>query len=61
MKERKVGEEITLVVKMATSDSCLGCVFAVRKGGCCMPHFYGSCCARSRSDGKNVIFVEKEK
>ena len=61
MREYKVGEEITLVVKEATSDSCLGCVFTVRKEGCCMPHFYGSCCARSRSDHKNVIFVEKGK
>jgi len=60
MKEYKVGEQIVLVVEEASNDDCLGCVFTVKNGGCCEPQVYGSCCARNRSDGKNVIFVEKK-
>lgn len=61
MKEYKVGEEIVIEVKEAPNNDCFGCIFTVRNGACCEPEVYGSCCARSRSDHKNVIFVEKGK
>ena len=51
MKEYKVGEQITLAVKENIFNDpnhpCKGCFF------------FGVC--YSRSDGKNVIFVEKGK
>ena len=62
MKEYKVGEEITLVVKESNFDNpvqpCEGCFFldSPMKGDC-----YPMCEARIRKDGKNAIFVEKGK
>ncbi len=59
MKEYKIGEEITLVVKEVQKGvGCPDCFFFNEGEGClysditCFPHF--------RSDGKNIIFVEKK-
>ena len=68
MKEYKVGEEITLVVKERQNDvedRCKGCIFAY--DDTCYNPTYNSwregfqCEADDRSDHKNVIFVEKGK
>ena len=58
MKEYKVGEEITLVVKEKNTTSCFGCFFNSRLG--CEQTKDALRCWH-RSDGKNVIFVEKGK
>ena len=57
MKEYKVGEQIVLEVKEQAKDvidACEGCFFEPLA---CM----GLCESEERSDGKNVIFVEKGK
>ena len=57
MKEYKVGEEITLVVK-EEPKSCMGCFFFESPiSNIC----WKLCAGDHRSDGKNVIFVEKGK
>ena len=62
MKEYKVGDEITLVVKENTFNDprhpCKGCFFFENsiRSVC-----YLMCNSHCRSDGKNVIFVEKGK
>ena len=60
MREYKVGEEITLVVKEASvvyPFHCKGCFFHELLDDC----FGLNCSSVYRSDGKNVIFVEKGK
>ena len=68
MKEYKVGEEITLVVKERQNDvedPCKGCIFAY--DDTCYNPTYNDwaegflCESTERSDHKNVIFVEKGK
>ena len=64
MKEYKVGEEITLVVRESFLG-CDGCFFS-ENDICHNPSINGwaegfQCEANERSDGKNVIFVEKGK
>lgn len=61
MKEYKVGEEITLEVKESPDEnaSCEGCWFE-ESGECLCPYKMGECLKNWRSDGKNVIFVEKK-
>ena len=63
MKEYKVGEQIVLEVK--EQNGCEGCFFCYNRT-CIIP--IGSeqregllCGVFARSDGKNVIFVEKGK
>ena len=59
MKEYKVGEEITLVVKEAPNRMpCSDCFFIDENGFCIYDSY---CSSNERSDGKNVIFVEKGK
>ena len=62
MREYKVGEEITLVVKESPDEntSCEWCLF-YENGECLRPNKMGECLKNWRSDGKNVIFVEKGK
>ena len=65
MKEYKVGEQITLEVKEAF-EGCEGCFFGDKYDVCHNPTYNGwgegfQCDANNRSDGKNVIFVEKGK
>jgi len=68
MKEYKVGEEITLVVKEQQNDvedPCKGCIFCY-DDTCYNPTYNDwaegfQCEATDRSDGKNVIFIEKRK
>ena len=59
MKEYKVGEEITLVVKEVKGIHCHECFFCDNDNGC--SNSSTECLAVCRSDGKNVIFVEKGK
>jgi len=64
MKEYKVGEQITLEVR-ETFEGCEGCFFGDNKDICHNPTINEwaegfLCDANSRSDGKNVIFVEKK-
>lgn len=57
MKEYKIGEEITLVVK-EEPKSCMGCFyFKSPMSNIC----WKLCTDCYRSDHKNVIFVEKGK
>ena len=57
MREYKVGEEITLVVK-EEPKSCMGCFyFKSPMSNIC----WKLCTDCYRSDHKNVIFVEKGK
>lgn len=64
MKEYKVGEEITLVV-IESFSGCEGCFF--NENDICHNPTYNDwaegfrCGTTDRSDGKDVIFVEKEK
>lgn len=60
MKEYKVGEQIVLEVQEVKTDSCLGCFFFSERGDCERPTTMGYCGEVNRSDGKNVIFVEKK-
>lgn len=63
MKEYKIGEQILLEVVQADYISeerrCKGCFF---KNGthCNIAAIEHKCSMGSRSDGKNVIFVEKK-
>ena len=57
MKEYKVGEQIVLEVKETESFlTCMGCFFFGASTPCNL-----LCNKSERSDGKNVIFVEKGK
>ncbi|GEM_PF-2965297 len=62
MKEYKVGDEITLVVKEVKEDNfakCNDCFFKGINETCQKDDL--ACAFGERSDGKNVIFVEKGK
>ena len=63
MKEYKVGEQIVLEVK-ETIFGCEGCFFS-EKDVCHNPTYNDwaqgyQCQINDRSDGKNIIFVEKK-
>ena len=61
MKEYKVGEKIELEVQETKAGAnCFGCIFD-ENGLCCVTSDDFCCSAHERSDGKNVIFVEKGK
>lgn len=57
MKEYKVGEQIVLEVQ-EVACSCEYCFF--EHNGCNLKYKDRMCSAKERSDGKNVIFVEKK-
>lgn len=60
MKEYKVGEEITLIIKEVKGGNfakCDNCFFNKINEFCQNL----DCCSTERSDHKNVIFVEKGK
>ena len=59
MKEYKVGDQIVLEVQETSIESCKGCFFD-SKDFCKVWEKY-PCSKKERSDGKNVIFVEKGK
>lgn len=61
MREYKVGETITLEVQ--EGKGCKGCFFNDAKAQTCYREdsIVCSCYADERSDGKNIVFVEKGK
>lgn len=59
MKEYKVGEEITLVVKKVEFGVCNGCFFQGENYTCEKSEMI--CCPDERNDNYKVIFVEKGK
>ena len=62
MKEYKIGEEFTLnieTVERTESMSCKDCIFGNGKDMSTCDSL--ACTLGERSDGKNVIFVEKGK
>ena len=62
MKEYKVGEQFTInveTIERTESMSCMDCMFGNNKDLLTCSNM--ACLASERSDGKNVIFVEKGK